>query len=238
MKMIVSDYDNTIKRFYGIPNTIQKIDLILDLRYIKKFIEEGNLFNISSKRTITSIREEIEKYKVPYSYVTAHGGLVTFDNNDQLVHAEYLHKEILQAIETLSKTTNLLQSIRTSDEYGNRKQDLKDKLILIRLSVRNIRDTMDFFRNLNIDLNKYHFSYDNHGFWISNVINKNIGIKLLLNQMNQQPNEIITIGDSFHDVEMIYEYDGWCIKNSELDLYNSGTINRIPNIRTLIKQTK
>ena len=238
MKMIVSDYDNTIKRFYGIPNTIQKIDLILDLRYIKKFIEEGNLFNISSKRTITSIREEIEKYKVPYSYVTAHGGLVTFDNNDQLVHAEYLHKEILQAIETLSKTTNLLQSIRTSDEYGNRKQDLKDKLILIRLSVRNIRDTMDFFRNLNIDLNKYHFSYDNHGFWISNVINKNIGIKLLLNQMNQQPNEIITIGDSFHDVEMIYEYDGWCIKNSELDLYNSGTINRIPNIRTLIKKVK
>ena len=238
MKMIVSDYDNTIKRFYGIPNTIQKIDLILDLRYIKKFIEEGNLFNISSKRTITSIREEIEKNKVPYSYVTAHGGLVTFYNNDQLVHAEYLHKEILQAIETLSKTTNLLQSIRTSDEYGNGKQDLKDKLILIRLSVRNIRDTMDFFRNLNIDLNKYHFSYDNHGFWISNVINKNIGIKLLLNQMNQQPNEIITIGDSFHDVEMIYEYDGWCIKNSELDLYNSGTINRIPNIRTLIKQTK
>ena len=56
--------------------------------------------------------------------------------------------------------------------------------------------------------------------------------------MDNKPEEIITVGDSFHDIEMIYEYDGWCIKNSELDLYNSGTINRIPNIRTLIKQTK
>lgn len=238
MKMIVSDYDNTIKRFYGIPNTIQKIDLILDLRYIKKFIEEGNLFNISSKRTITSIREEIEKYKVPYSYITANGGLVTFDKNDKLIYAEYLEKEMLIAIEELSKKTNLLENLTMYDVNGNKQKELKDELISVGLTVRNVRDTIAFFKSLNIDLGKYHLSHKRFGFSISNVVNKKIGIDLLLEKMDNKPEEIITVGDSFHDIEMIYEYNGWCIKDSELDLYNSGSINRIPNIRTLIKKVK
>lgn len=238
MKMIVSDYDGTIKRFYSKPNLIQKIDLKQDLSHIKKFIEEGNLFTISSKRTITSIREEIEKYKVPYSYVTAHGGLVTFDKDDKLIYAEYLNKEILRAIEELSKSRDLLRSIIAYDENGNRKKDLKDELILIGLSVRNIRDTMDFFRSLNIDLNEYSFSCNNYNIWIHNIINKNIGIEKLLQHMNNQPKEIITVGDSFHDLEMVNKHSGWCIKNSQLDIFNPGTINTTPNIRTLIKKVK
>ena len=238
MKMIVSDYDGTIKRFRHEPNIIQRIDLNQDLRHIKKFIEEGNIFNVSSQRPIVSIKKELEKNKVPYNYVTAYGGLVTFDKDDKLIYAEYLNKEILKGIEELSKSTDLLQSIITCDEYGNRKKDLKDKLILIGLSVRNIRDTMDFFRSLNIDLNGYHFSFDNHGFWINNIINKNIGINLLLKQIKKQPDEIITVGDSFHDIEMVGEHNGWCIKNSELDIFGVDTIKRISNIRSLIKTIK
>ena len=238
MKMIVSDYDNTIKRFHGIPNTIQKLDLKLDLRCIKKFIEEGNLFTISSKRTITSIREEIEKYKVPYSYLTTYGGLVTFDNNNELVYAEYLQNEILKAIEELSQKTNLLESITAFDANGKRQEDLKEELISISLIVKDVRDTIEFFKSININLSKYHLSHERFGFSISNVVNKKIGIDLLLDKMNNKPSEIITIGDSFHDAEMIYEYDGWCIKDSELDLYNTGSINRTPNIRTLIKRIK
>ncbi len=238
MKMIVSDYDNTIKRFYSKPNIIQKIDLKKDLRYIKNFIEEGNLFTISSKRTMPSIREEIEKYKVPYSYVTAHGGLVTFDNNDKLVYAEYLEKAMLKAIEELSQKTNLLENIDAYDVNGKRQDDLKDELISVGLTVRDVRDTITYFKSLNIDLSKYHLSHGKFGFWISNVMNKKIGIDLLLENMDNKPSEIITVGDSFHDIEMIYEYNGWCIKNSELDLYNSDSINRTPNIRTLIKKVK
>lgn len=238
MKMIVSDYDNTIKRFYSIPNIIQKLDLKQDLRYIKKFIEEGNLFNISSKRTITSIREEIEKYKVPYSYVTAHGGLVTFDKSDKLVYAEYLEKEMLIAIEELSKKTNLLENIVAYDVNGKRQDDLKEELISISLTVKNVRDTIAFLKSVNIDFSKYHLSHERFGFSISNVVNKKIGIDLLLEKIDNKPSEIITVGDSFHDIEMIYEYNGWCIKDSELDLYSSDIINRTPNIRTLIKRVK
>ena len=238
MKLLVSDYDGTIKRFRHEPNIIQRIDLNQDLRHIKKFIEEGNIFNVSSQRPIISIKKELEKNKVPYNYVTAYGGLVTFDKDDKLIYAEYLDKKILRAIEELSKTTDLLQTIKTFDGNGNIEKELKDKLILIGLSVRNIRDTMDFFRSLNIDLTKYHFSYDNHGFYINNIINKNIGINLLLSQINEQLSEIITIGDSFHDLEMINEYNGWCIKNSELDIFGTEIIKRTPNIRTLIKTIK
>lgn len=238
MKLLVSDYDGTIKRFRHEPNIIQRIDLNQDLRHIKKFIEEGNIFNVSSQRPIVSIKKELEKNKVPYNYVTAYGGLVTFDKDDKLIYAEYLDKKILRAIEELSKTTDLLQTIKTFDGNRNIEKELKDKLILIGLSVRNIRDTMDFFRSLNIDLTKYHFSYDNHGFYINNIINKNIGINLLLSQINEQLSEIITIGDSFHDLEMINEYNGWCIKNSELDIFGTEIIKRTPNIRTLIKTIK
>lgn len=238
MKMIVSDYDGTIKRFKNNPNIIEKIDLKQDIKSIKKFIEEGNIFTISSKRNITSIKEQTLKYKVPYNYVTGSDGLVTLDKNDNLIYAEYLNKEMLKAIEELSKSTNLLQTITGTNEYGNKEKELKDNLISIRLSVKNIRNTMDYFRSLNIDLNKYSFSYDKKGFWINNNTNKQLGIERLQKKTQISREKITTVSDAYNDIEMINTYNGYCIIGSELDIYGKDTMKRIPNIRTLIKKIK
>lgn len=238
MKMIVSDYDGTLKRFIHNPNIIEKIDLNKDLKYIKKFIEDGNIFTISSKRNLTSIKEQIEKYNVPYNYITASNGLITLDKNDNLIYAEYLNKEMLKAIEELSKSTNLLQCVTGINEYGNKEKELKDTLISIRMSVKNIRNTMDYFRSLNIDLSKYNFSYDKKGFWINNNTNKQLGIERLLNKTETTPDMITSVGNSYNDIEMIKENNGYCINGSEVDKYGDINIKRTPNIRTLIKTIK
>ena len=65
MKMIVSNYDGTIKRYIGKPNLFQNIDLKKDLIEMRKFIENGNIFTITSKRTTQSIKKELETKKEP-----------------------------------------------------------------------------------------------------------------------------------------------------------------------------
>lgn len=238
MKMIISDYDGTIKRFRGEPNIIQRIDLIKDLKRIREFINDGNKFTISSERTTSSMKEEIKKYKIPYDYLTTYGGLVTIDKDDKLIYAEYLSQEILKAIEKLLISTDLIKEIKAINTEGKKENNLQEQLILIGLEVKKIRNVIDFLKSLNIDINNYHFSYSNNGIWIHNIINKNIGITNLLKHISLEPEEIITVGDSFYDLKMINEYDGWCIKHSELNLYNNETMNVTPNIRTLIKTIK
>lgn len=237
MKMIVSNYDGTIKRYTRKPNLIQKIDLKKDLKEIKNFIENGNIFTITSQRTTTSLIKELESKKVPYNYFTAFEGLVTFDKDNNLIYSECLDNSLIKGIEELIKKTNLIESLTSYNAFKACENIIIDNPILIAMSVKDIKDTILFLKNINTNLDLYEVFWKKDRLWLHKKINKERGIKLLLNQINM-PSEIITIGDSLNDLTMINKYNGWCINKSEIDIYNSGNIKTTPNIRTLIKTLK
>ena len=74
MKLLVSDYDGTLK------SSVK--DLMLNIEAINKFREKGNLFVIITGRG-KSIREYIEEYNIPYDYLICENGAIIYDKNDK-----------------------------------------------------------------------------------------------------------------------------------------------------------
>ena len=64
-KLLVSDYDLTLKLIYDFDN-----DLLIraNVAAIKKFMDEGNIFMLNTGRAYDSIKEEVNKNHVPYNY--------------------------------------------------------------------------------------------------------------------------------------------------------------------------
>ena len=238
MNLIVSDFDGTIKRFDENPNILKKIDFKKDIKEIDKFIELGNKFVISTKRATSSILTELKKFGVNYSYLTVYEGLVSFDSEGKLLYANYLEKNFINFMTNLFNSSNLIESIDFYNAYGEKNLS-KEEYILIGIKVRNIQTLMIELQKIKKDIGdlEYSYSFSSKKIWIHKTTNKSIGIKKLLETTKEKDDfsKIITVGDSWHDISMIKDYNGYCIENGEIDIYNPGNIKRTKNIRSLIR---
>ena len=86
---------------------------------IKNFIDQGNLFVISTGRPTNSILNELETYKILYNYLTCYEGLVSLDSKKTIIYAKYLDDELIYVIKNIFKTGKIIDNIITYDEYGN-----------------------------------------------------------------------------------------------------------------------
>ena len=240
MKMIISDYDGTIKRFTEKPSLLENIDLKKDVNSISNFIKKGNKFVISTKRVTSSILEEIKQYKIDYNYLISHGGLVSFDKNGKLLYANYLEEKLINFLKEINYKTDMIKQIDCFDAYNNTSFDKKD-YILIGLVVKDIKEMLKKIKQIQAEIN-IHCSYNikKNKIWLHNEVSKNEGITNLLQNIPEtlKQKDIITIGDSINDLSMINEYDGYCIENGEIDKYYIGKVKSIPNIRKLIRKIK
>ena len=82
-KLLVSDYDLTLKLIYDFDN-----DLLIraNVAAIKKFMDEGNIFMLNTGRAYDSIKEEVNKNHVPYNYLACNDGTLLLDSKDKLLH--------------------------------------------------------------------------------------------------------------------------------------------------------
>ena len=82
--VLFSDYDGTIKTFDKYANYFEKRTFKKNIDAIDKFLGNGNKFIITTKRNTYSILEELEKYKINYSYLTTYNGRVTLDSKNNI----------------------------------------------------------------------------------------------------------------------------------------------------------
>ena len=175
-----------------------------------------------------------------YTYLTTYNGLVTFDNNDKLIYAIYIEKEILDFIRELINK-GIVKNIHYIDEHGLT-NDNKNNYIIIRLEMKDftlLQNTLEEFKELQGVYNKLYYSCDLG----KNLINihmssdKKDGIISLLENTNNIHllNEVVTVGDSVHDLSMVYEFNGWIIRDKEIYNKNIGNFKATNNIRSLIK---
>ena len=71
-KILISDYDDTL--------FTDEITLKSNIEKIKNFQKCGNIFVIATSRSLWSMMEEIQKYKIPYDYLFVNVGAGIFDN--------------------------------------------------------------------------------------------------------------------------------------------------------------
>ena len=98
MKLLVSDYDGTIKPYDKNPNFIEKNIFRDNIKSINNFME-NNKFVIATGRNTKSIYDETEKYKIGYNYLISYNGRVIVDKNNNILNAEFIDDEFLEELD-------------------------------------------------------------------------------------------------------------------------------------------
>lgn len=233
MNLVISDYDGTIKRIDKNSNLLNYIDFYKDIKAIRKFIDEDNIFAISTSRKTNSILNELNKYNIKYNYLSTYQGLVLLDSYSNIINANYLKIELLNCLKEYLK---IIKDITMYNEYG--KETLDNNVIRAEIQFESLFQISNLIKDLKEieDINIIPTRKMNK-IYIQKKSNKCDGVKCLMNYLKiSNDHNIITIGNSFNDEDMISKYNGYYIydENSEI-AYND---NYAFSIREVLKKIK
>lgn len=226
-KILVSDYDQT---FY-----LNDQDIIKNKEAVSKFIDDGNLFIIATGRSYGDFKEKLDIYHFPYDYVILNHGATILDKDDNVLANFEIDDSIISSIKEsleLETTTNYFCCSRLASrvefEHGN----------LTKIQARYI--TKEKAVEMNQMINEKYSQYVNC-YCVSKSaieivakdINKAVAIELLVNKLQLNKQNIYTIGDGYSDIEMIKNYNGYCMDESVEEL--KAVAQSYPSIYLLIE---
>lgn len=213
-KILISDYDDTL--------FTDEITLKSNIEKIKNFQKCGNIFVIATSRSLWSMMEEIQKYKIPYDYLFVNVGAGIFDNKGKNLYVNYISYEEKQNIENVLKNYPDLSITR----YGIQEEQLPNSQEIvgykIKGDIRNLETIYEIFKN---KLEKFELilkKSENKLFLNHKDNTKEKAIKTLIELFPEYKNyEVITVGNDDVDYKMLQLYDGYrMINSSELLLKN------------------
>ena len=207
MKLLVSDYDGTIeieelfKDPYIPKGTISNIN---------DFRSAGNKFMIATARPYNSIMSEIEKYHIPYDFVSTLNGCIIHDNNGNIINSMDMPDLDIEELYKLYSCINKIELIKGKDKnlyYIFKTKFLKSSKKLIEHLEKSKFNVQSWF------LNTYNIVHP-----ISNKIDS---IRFIQSLLGISDDSIITVGDAKDDLEMIKNY------------YSYGIIKFLPDFEVL-----
>lgn len=211
-KILVSDYDKT---FY-----LNDEDMEKNKNEIKKFRNIGNLFVIATGRSFQDFKNVKDFYNIEYDYVILNHGATVLDSSDNLIYNYVIDNSIIQNLKQDLQLNNTKEHLccsvfksRVGIDYGN--------LTKIHVNYNNNEIATKIYNKLDKNyanyINKY-FVKENTIEIISNKIDKSSAIKLLIQDLSLNENNVWTIGDGYSDIEMIKNFNGCCMKQSVAEL--------------------
>ena len=233
MKLLVSDYDGTIKTYDKNPNFVERLIFRKNIDAINDFCDD-NKFVVATGRNTKSIYDETYKYDILYNYLIGYNGRVIVDKDNNIINAEYIDNEFLNELNYVN-----IKDLTLYDEF--KLNNTVDKPIYIYLELYNIKDVkkciLDWkerYPNLEISYN-----YIFNTIIIRKKSNKLLGINKLLEieDIDIEKQNIITVGDETNDSEMIKYYNGYRMFFSNPKLWFT-TNNVTPTVYKLIKKIK
>ena len=178
-----------------------------DLKRIKKF-RKKHLFAIATGRYFEAIYKELIKYKIDVDYLICNNGAEIYDGEYNLLYYQTLDENDVLAIKKLN-----LKKIKYNFD--------KDKKYLISINI---------YDDINIKLNNSQIEKKINKIKIlPKNVNKTMAIDFLIKKYNFK--NIITIGNDVNDYEMLIKYNGYKIKNSNLDIQKE-----VKSLRKLLKK--
>ena len=211
-KVIVSDYDQT---FYINDEDIEKNKIA-----VKNFMNKGNIFIIATGRSYFDLKNKVNEYNIDYDYCIINHGATVLDKNDNIMFNFPIDNDIIRNIKRdmlLERTLNnfccsLLES-RVEFEHRD--------LTKINARYNSKNEAMDINKDINEKYNKYVNSYyvtKNSIEIISKETNKSKAIQLLMDRLNINIKNVHTIGDGYSDIQMVKDFNGYCMEDSVNEL--------------------
>lgn len=207
-KILVSDYDQT---FYLNDDDIEKNKIA-----IKSFREKGNIFVIATGRSFFDFKNKSDLYDIDYDYVIINHGATILNKNNDITYNFSINNEI---IDELKQDLEIEKSIKTfcCSELESRVDFDYNNLTKIHVKYNDKETAM----TINDKINKKYDKYINAYFVTGNAIeiiaketDKSFAIELLLKDLEVSKNCVYTIGDGYSDIEMIRNFNGYCMKES------------------------
>lgn len=224
-QIVFSDYDGTIY--------ITEENMLRNILAIEEYRNLSGKFVIVTGRSKTSVSKVIKQYHIPYDYIISNNGAVIFNSNMVKIYEQAITTDISNKIIDYLKTKENIEIFFYDDEdkveYHN--QELL-KIRIITSDYELAQTIEDELNNMFKDEIKAHSAfpgmyYDNNDFVIVDIVSKNAGkenaIKELLDILNIEKEQVVTIGDGRNDIEMIKEYNGYSMKTAEEDVKRSAS---------------
>ena len=215
MNLLVSDYDGTLY-------TSEK-GIKLNVKKIQEFIDNGNLFMLSSGRSYESLMGKVEDYNIPFSYLATEDGSHLFDKNGSLIHEDLLKTDIKSEIDTLiNLKRHYDMQYGTTREYYSVDKGLPTSSINFILHEDMINKK--FVREWSKLEKKHKKEYEFLVYGYSNIyyycikpkgVDKNRPIDKLSEMLSLPKENIFVIGDGDNDTAMIINNNGYMIGESE-----------------------
>lgn len=226
MKLLATDFDNTL---------FCKKDYYKNIRYVNKFVEEGNIFVIITGRYINSLLKDIKDTGLKYDYLICNDGGIIFDKDLNIIYQKDIPKEIVSDIVSEYEQSDCLDGwyIDTGTDINKDKTSSANGLIG---RFNNETKAYKLLKSIK----------DKHGAiggyisetWINiteKTVNKGYGLKILADYLKIEEKDIFTIGDNVNDIPMSnYGFNSYCMTNS-VDELKRKTLKSYNSVYLLIK---
>ncbi len=230
MKILATDYDNTLKR--------KKVSK-QDLEAIARFRLEGNKFGIVTARSINMIKTSLKYYKVDYDFIVGiNGGIILNAHNEILYHRLFDYQTALKIIDDLKsqkadicgfcdgirytrlafkkKPFNFIRAFVLGLKASKRKKILKTERIasffILDDNEKKVNELYQHFLNDYDDISVF-----KNGRNIVDIsafdVSKARAVRFLADYY--QADHVYTIGDSMNDLDMISEFNGFAVSTAE-----------------------
>jgi len=197
MKLLVTDYDNTLELHYDF--TDNSSILKRNITALNKFMQK-NIVCIATGRHFDAIYETLIENNIKFNYLCANNGAELYDENYKLLFCLPIEESDLLVLRKLGEKVffrNAYNSglIPSANLYIN---DLKEY------------DEMKKYLNINLKYSFIEYKYPKIKI-INKKCDKLNAIDIIKTIEKIEDKNIYTIGDDINDIEMILKYDGYSL---------------------------
>ena len=242
MKTIISDYFKTIDRYGKKRNILENIFFNQDIKSINEFIANGNKFIVYTNEPFLEIQDELKRNKMNYSYLSSYNGLITMDNKNNIVLANYLSQYVIEYIRQYFKKNYYdIELIQCYNETGSKIISDKTNFLMIGLDFYNDEKAGDFIDEIKFIFKELEIKMIGKTVCIKNFINKEKGVDNLTEKIEElkimRDNIFILGNDDLYDYTLIIKYNGFVFRGSYISQMLESD-KQVSSVKSLIKKIK
>lgn len=228
-KILVSDYDQT---FYLNDEDIEK-----NKKSVESFRKKGNIFVFATGRSYFDFMNKAEQYKLKWDYLVINHGATILDKNNNIISNYTIDNDIIKNIEKDLEIEKTIKYFCCNLE--NSRTNFNDKN-LTKIHAKYEKNKAEQINSL---INKKYAEFVNCYFVsgnaveiISNKTCKSNAIEEIVQIEKVNRENIFTIGDGYSDIEMIKNYNGYCMEESVQELLKICNGKIVKSVSELIEK--
>ncbi|MDY6868329.1 MAG: HAD family hydrolase [Chloroflexota bacterium] len=242
--ILVSDYDGTLK---------QKDISNEDIQAINTFRAQGHLFGIATGRALKFLTDDLVNYDVKRDFLLGtNGGVILFEEEDNVSYLSQIRPKLIRKIFAIVSRfedavfyisdgfqyaiPKVIQDSAKVEETHEIPEQSYNSACIKGPSLDVNKRIYDVLRRQNIS--ELDFYYNTYDVGIVDVVSKGVSKsstihKVFIEELGYHKEDIYTIGNSLNDMEMIRDFNGFAVTDSDPQIIPLATA-LFPNIADCI----